>query len=217
MQGGSERFAGLLWGGMHPARLFHQTDETALAALVADRALALIVGVAGPRPVVAHAPVLLEGRRLRFHLSRGNALTPVLAAGGATALAVVTGPDAYVSPDWYGLDDQVPTWNYLSVEMEGPIHAMDAAGTMAMLDDLSARFEAALAPKPAWTRQKMTPGRFEALLGGIVAFEMAIERFEGVWKLSQNKPARAIASAASALEGRPDRGSRSIARLMRQS
>lgn len=201
---------------MHPARLFHQTDDAALAALVAESGLALIVGVAHGRPVIAHAPVLLEGRRLRFHLSRGNALTPVLAAAGASALVVVTGPDAYVSPDWYGLDDQVPTWNYLSVEMEGPVAALDDAAAASLLDGLSARFEAPLAPKPPWTRHKMTPGRFEAMLGGIVAFEMAVARFEGTWKLSQNKPAGAIAGAAAALEARPDPASRAIARMMRQ-
>lgn len=201
---------------MHPARLFHQTADAELANLVAERGLALIVGMADGRPMVAHAPVLLEGRRLRFHLSRGNALTRALAAGDARALAVVTGPDAYVSPDWYGVDDQVPTWNYLSVEMEGPVTALDDAGAASVLDDLSARFEAQLAPKPVWTRHKMTPGRFEALLGGIVAFEMTVERFEGIWKLSQNKSTEAIAGVASALDNRPDPGSRDIARRMRQ-
>lgn len=201
---------------MHPARLFHQTDEAALAAVVAARGLAVIIGVASGRPVVAQAPVLLDGRRLRFHLSRGNALASALAGDGASALAVVTGPDAYVSPDWYGLDDQVPTWNYLSVEIEGPVRALDDAGAATLLDDLSARFEAPLAPKPVWTRHKMTPGRFEALLRGIVAFEVTVERLEGTWKLSQNKPAAAIAGAAAALEDRPDDGSRDIARRMRQ-
>ena len=201
---------------MHPARLFHQTDAAALSALVAGRGLALLVGVADGRPVVAQAPVLLEGDRLRFHLSRGNALTGLLAGGGARLLAVVTGPDAYVSPDWYGVDDQVPTWNYLSIEMEGPVTALGDAGATALLDDLSARFETTLAPKPVWTRHKMSPGRFEAMLAGITAFEMRIERFEGVWKLSQNKPAEVIARTAAALEDRPDPGSREIARLMRQ-
>ena len=201
---------------MHPARLFHQSDPARLAALVAEGGLALIVGIADGRPVVANAPVLLDGRRLRFHLSRGNALTRALSEGGARALAVVTGPDAYVSPDWYGVADQVPTWNYLSIEMEGPVTVLDDAGATSLLDELSDRFEATLAPKPVWTRHKMTPGRFEALLGGITAFEMAVERFEGTWKLSQNKSGAALAAAATALEGRPDEGSRDIARRMRQ-
>lgn len=201
---------------MHPARPFHQTDETDLKDLVADRGFALILGVVDGRPVAAHAPVLLDGRRLRFHLSRNNALAGVLGRDGASALAVITGPDAYVSPDWYGLDDQVPTWNYLSVEMAGPVTVLDQDGAAALLDDLSAHFEARLAPKPVWTRHKMTPGRFETLLGGIVAFEMAVERFEGTWKLGQNKPAEAIAAVAQALADRPDHGSRDIAALMRQ-
>lgn len=201
---------------MHPARLFHQDDPAILAALVARRGFALLVGVADGRPLVAQAPVLLEDRRLRFHLSRGNALSAGLQAPGARALAVVAGPDAYVSPDWYGLDDQVPTWNYLSVEMEGPVTAVDDAAATTLLDDLSAHFEATLAPKPVWTRHKMSPGRFDALLGMIVAFEMTVERFEGVWKVGQNKPPEVIAAAASALEARPDQGSRDIAALMRQ-
>jgi transcriptional regulator len=201
---------------MHPARLFHQTDPASLSALVADRGLAMIIAAVDGRPRVAHAPVLLDGDRLRFHLSRGNALGAALAAGDASALAVVTGPDAYVSPDWYGLDDQVPTWNYLSVEMEGRVTPLDEAGATALLDDLSDRFEATLAPKPAWTRHKMTPGRFEALLSGIVAFEMTVERLEGTWKLSQNKPAEVVARVASALERRPDPAARDIARRMRQ-
>ncbi len=200
---------------MHPARSLRQTDETVLAALVAQRGFALIVGVVDGRPVAAQAPVLLAGRRLRFHLSRNNALTDALAAG-ANALAVVAGPDAYISPDWYGIEDQVPTWNYLSVEMEGPCALLDDVGAAALLDDLSARFEAPLAPKPVWTRHKMTPGRFEALLGGIAAFEMTIERFEGTWKLGQTKPAEAIAGVVEALEALPDEGARAIAALMRQ-
>lgn len=201
---------------MHPSRLYHQDDEAALAALVAQRGLALIIGVADGRPLIAHAPVLLDGRRLRFHLGRGNALGAALQAPGARALAVVAGPDAYVSPDWYDLDDQVPTWNYLSVEVEGPVTPVDDAAATTLLDDLSAHFEATLAPKPVWTRHKMSPGRFEAMLEKIVAFEMSVERFEGIWKLSQNKSAEVAANAASALEDRPDQGSRDIAAFMRQ-
>lgn len=183
---------------MHPAQPFRERDPERLAALVAEVGLALIVGVADGRPLVAHAPVLLDGARLRFHLSRANPLAGALEAGGR-ALAVVTGPQAYVSPDWYGLADQVPTWNYLSAEIEGPVRRLDDTEAAGLLDDLSAAFEAKLAPKPPWTRAKMSPGRFEAMLGVITAFEMAVERLEGVRKLGQNKPADAQAALREAL------------------
>lgn len=195
---------------MHPAAAFRETDEAELGALVAERGFGLVIGVADGRSVAAHAALLLEGRTLRFHLSRANALAPVLEAGG-TALVVVSGADAYVSPDWYGQDDQVPTWNYRSVELEGPVAALDDAAATLLLDDLSAHFEGKLAPKTPWTRDKMTPGRFETLLRGIRAFEMRVERFEGTTKLSQNKPAAAVEGVIEALGVESE-----IGRLMRR-
>ncbi|HEX5776949.1 MAG TPA: FMN-binding negative transcriptional regulator [Caulobacteraceae bacterium] len=200
---------------MHPAPYFKETDKAVLSALVAERGFGLIIGLDGARPVAAHAAFLLEGRTLRFHLSRANALTPVLEAGG-TALAVVSGPDAYVSPDWYGLDDQVPTWNYVSVEMEGPVTPVGDEAATVLLDDLSAHFEGKLAPKPPWTRQKMTPAYFERLLRGIRAFEMRVERLEGITKLSQNKPPEVVTRTAEALEALNDPNAREVARLMRE-
>jgi transcriptional regulator len=198
---------------MHASPLFRLTDDADLAALVAARGFA-VIAVAGPgAPLIAQAPVLLDGRRLRFHLARSNPATAAL-LDGAAAVAVVPGADAYISPDWYGIDDQVPTWNYRSVEVEGPVARLDEAALVGLLDDLSARFEARLAPKPPWTRAKMSPGRFEAMLAAIVGFEMTAVRLEGVSKLSQNKPAPAIGQAAAALAERSEPGSAEIAALM---
>jgi transcriptional regulator len=198
---------------LHPARDFQESDPGVLAGRVAERGFALVIGVRETRPLAAHAPVLLAGGRLRFHLSAANPLSAVLRDCG-WALAVVTGDDAYVSPDWYGLPDQVPTWNYVSVEIEGPTRTLDRTGAATLLDDLAARFEAPLAPKPPWTRAKMSPGRFEAMLGGIVAFEMTVERLEGVNKLSQNKSAEAARQVAAALSELDDFGAQAIARRM---
>jgi len=196
---------------MHPARPFHETDRGRLEALVASVGLALVVGVSDSRPLCAHAPVLLAAGRLRFHLSAANPLAAAL-VDGAETLAVVTGPEAYVSPDWYGLPDQVPTWNYLSAEIAGPVRRLDAHEATRLLDDLSAAFEARLAPKPPWTRAKMSPGRFEAMLAGIIAFEMEATRLEGVRKLAQNKSAPARLGVAEALEAA---GNSIMAGLMR--
>jgi transcriptional regulator len=137
-------------------------------------------------PAVVHAPVLVtEAGQLRFHVSRANPASQRLE--NARAIASVTAPDFYVSPDWYGTPDQVPTWNYVAVEAEGPLRRLDETELAAQLDQLSAVHEARLAPKPAWTRDKMEPGRFEAMLKAIVGFELRVEALRGTRKLGQHK------------------------------
>ena len=187
---------------MHPAPLFHTDDTDHLARLMRAHPFALLVGVADGRASVAHAPVLVdeaEGQiTLRFHLSRENPACTAIAASGR-ALIVFTGAHDYISPDWYELPDQVGTWNYLSCEVEGLCTALSADETALMLDDLSTCFEAGLAPKPPWTRAKLTPGKFERMLKSITAFRLVPERLEGVRKLAQYKPAEARRKVIEAL------------------
>lgn len=188
---------------MHPARRFHETDPATLRQRILDNPFALIVAVSDGRPLSVHAPVLPSGEgapvSLRFHLSVANPVAKALIAG-APALAIFTGAHAYVSPDWYGIDDQVPTWNYVSVEAEGPVTALDADATRQLIDNLSDHFEAGLAPKPIWKTAKMTPARLEALYRGLVAFELRPTRLEGTTKLNQDKPASARAGVIDALD-----------------
>jgi transcriptional regulator len=190
---------------MHPAPLFRESDPETLIARLRAHPLGLVCVSGEVAPLAAHTPVLADfdgsAVRLRFHLSAHNPVTRRLEAGAA-ALIVFTGPDAYVSPDWYGpVPNQVPTWNYLSVEAEGTPEPADAA---TFLDDLSAQFETGLAPKPAWTRAKMDPGAFDMMVRGIRAFELAPIRFEGISKLSQNKTSEARAGVIEALPPTPD-------------
>jgi transcriptional regulator len=197
---------------MHPAPGFKVEDEGALLAQLAAQPFATIAAAPDGRPRVAHAPLVVRrlesGLAIDFHLSRGNALTPFIAAG-FRAVAVNLGPDAYVSPDWYEAPDQVPTWNYLSVEAEGPVTPLDEAGLVDLLDALSAQEEARLLPKPPWTRAKMQPATFEKMLRGITGARLTVERLEGIHKLSQNKGEADRAGVIAALGEHP------IGRLMR--
>jgi transcriptional regulator len=198
---------------MHPARAFHVEDEARLLEHLAAFPFATIAAAPAGRLIVAHAPLVVRrsegGLALDFHLSRNNALAPAL-AGGFRAAAVSLAGDAYISPDWYESPDQVPTWNYVSVEAEGPVRALAEAELVVLLDDLSAQEEGRLAPKPPWTRGKMAPARFEAMLGGIVGARLAVERLEGTFKLGQNKSEADQAGVIRGLgEGHP------LARRMR--
>jgi transcriptional regulator len=175
---------------MHPNRAFAWEDEAAMLAFVAEIAFCTIC-IDGP--MLVHAPVVVRPGRLRFHVARGNRAAAALE--GKRALVSCLGPDAYISPDWYGVPDQVPTWNYLAVEAEGPLRRLEESELAELLDDLSAAHEGRLAPKPAWTRAKMSQGRFEAMLNAIVGYELTIEELRGTRKLGQHKPAQAEAAA----------------------
>jgi transcriptional regulator len=196
---------------MHPDPRFRWEDRDAMRDFVAEIGFGALFAATPDGPRVAHVPaIFLDDDRIGFHVARANGIARHL--DGMTALFVVQGPDAYVSPDWYGMEDQVPTWNYLSVELEGRIGKMDRDALLDQIDRLSADHEARLAPKPAWTRDKMNAGTVDKMLSAITGYTMEIAGWRGTRKLGQNKPDAARLAAADGLEGA---GKRAIAHLMR--
>lgn len=194
---------------MHPNTQFHWQDRDAMAEFVSALGFGMVFADTPHGPRVAHVPAILQEGRLLFHLAKGNALTKHIE--DANALFVFNGPDAYVSPDWYGEPDQVPTWNYVSVELEGPVTALSREELIAQIDALSAAQEARLDKTP-WARANMHEGLFEKMLDGISGFALDPKAWRGTTKLGQNKSAEAIASAAKAID---DNGRPAIAHWMR--
>ncbi len=196
---------------MHPNAAFRWEDRETMRAFAQEIGFGMLFAQTPDGPRVAHVPfVFLDEDRIGLHLARGNALTKHL--DGTEALFVVNGPDGYISPDWYGMDDQVPTWNYLALELQGPIRRMSNDELTAQVDALSAEQEQRLSPKPAWTRKKMSDGLFEKMLRAIVGFEMNITAWRSTAKLGQNKTTGVRGNAADAIEAR---GNKAIAHLMR--
>ena len=196
---------------VHPSAAFRWDDRGAMRAFAAEVGFGMLFLTTPDGPRVAHVPfVFLDDDRLAFHLARGNAITKHL--DSSEALFVINGPDGYISPDWYGIDDQVPTWNYVALELQGVARKMDQAALIAQADALSLNQEARLAPKLVWTRDKMGPERFEAMLGGITGFEMEVTAWRSTVKLGQNKSAEVRNAAADGAEAAGNRG---LAHLMR--
>lgn len=198
---------------MHPDPSFRPKDADLAALLVREIGFAAIFASTPDGPRVAHAPVVLgaDERTLQFHLSRGNGLTKHL--DGAAAIAVVQGPDAYVSASWYTAADQVPTWNYVAVEMEGIVRKLDREALVAQLDTLSAEHEARAGIDPPWTRAKMSAAIFGKMTDAIVGFELAISAWRPTLKLSQNKPAE---ERQRVIDGMKAQGHGALAHLMEQ-
>lgn len=197
---------------MHPNPAFRHDDRDLHEALIAEIGFGMVFAATPDGPRVAHVPLLSTGDgAVQFHLARGNALARHM--DGMTALAVVNGPDGYVSPRWYADAAQVPTWNYVALELEGRVRRMDQEGLHALLENLSAANEARVTEGQPWTMDKTPPDALRKMMAAIVGFEMEVQAWRPTFKLSQNKSADERARVAAGLEAE---GSPAIAELMRR-
>ena len=185
---------------MHPNPAFRKTAADRNLAFARARGFG-VLSVNGPDgPLMAHVPFLLsdDGTTADLHLARSNA---VIAAGlPAQAVLAVIGPDAYISPDWYGVEDQVPTWNYIAVHLRGTLVQLPDDAMDGHVNALSDTFEARLAPKPVWKSSKMGDGVMDRMKRMILPFLLQITTVDGTWKLNQNKTAAARAGVIAALD-----------------
>jgi len=184
---------------MHPNRAFHTQDAAANRAFARARGFGMLaVAMANAAPMLSHVPFLLDedGARAHLHLVRSNPIARALTKDPLKARIAVSGPDSYVSPDWYGVPDQVPTWNYVAVHLIGVLELRPEKELRALLDRQSAHFEDRLRPKAPWTSAKMTPDLMERMMRQIVPCAFLIDSVEGTWKMNQNKPETARLRAA---------------------
>ena len=180
---------------MHPNPAFRGTDTARSLAFARARGFGTLCVNGEATPLLAHVPFLLaeDGATADLHLVRSN---PIARRADGPATLAVVGPDGYVSPDWYGTEDQVPTWNYVAVHLTGRLERLPADTMRDLLDRESAHFEAAL-PKPPWTADKMTPEVLERMMRAIAPYRLHIETVQSTWKLGQNKPDAARHAAAA--------------------
>lgn len=199
---------------MHPNPAFREEGESLHIAQVLRAGLVHVFAATPDGPMVAHVPLVgnTETGTLDFHLSRGNRIARHL-DGADVVLSSMT-CDAYISPDWYATTrNQVPTWDYWSVEIEGRCHERPADEVRAHLDELSRVREGRLHPKPPWTTAKVEAPVLEAMIEGVRLFAVDVLDILGTRKFSQNKSREDRAGVRDALValGRDD-----VARLIPQ-
>lgn len=195
---------------MHPNPLYRSDDRELCNSLIDEIGFGMVFAATPEGPRVAHTPLLLaEGGAVQFHLARNNALARHL--DGATALIVVNGPDAYVSPRWYANRDTVPTWDYVALELEGRVRCMDDARLEAFLHAAILKHEGRLEGTP-WLAEESSEKVWSGLFRGIVGFELEVLAIRPTLKLSQNKSADERTRIAQGLEAA---GHSAIARLVR--
>ena len=201
---------------MYTPSAFAVTDVATLHDFLERHSFAtLVTRHADGRMVASHIPLLLvrDGSpfgRLEGHVARPNNQWRDVAG---EALAIFTGPHAYVSPRWYDAEGVVPTWNYTAVHASGPLETVtDAAELREMLRHALATYERG-ADTP-WTLER-SGEVVDKLLKGIVGLRIPVARIEGKWKLSQNHPPERQERVIAALEAQGDAAAAAVAALMR--
>ena len=192
---------------------FHVEDRAALVDFMRENAFATFVSAGDAGLHVSHVPILVDlfGDKvvLRGHLARANPQWEAL-EGAKHVTAIFHGPHAYVSPTWYVTQPSVPTWNYAVVHAHGKARLTDEAELHEVVSELSGIYEAD--NTPPWRFSEQPAAYAASMLGMIVGFEVEVERIEGKFKLSQNRPVE-IPGVAARLEAR---GEHQLARMMRQ-
>jgi transcriptional regulator len=197
---------------MYVPKHFAVEDRDALDALIRANPFGLLVGELEGSPFATQLPFLLDGDRLLSHFARGNPHWKAI-DGQTEMLAVFSGPHAYVSPRWYESDQAVPTWNYAAVHVYGAPRVIEDAGRVReLLDRLVVEYEG-----DAWSLDGQDVDFTDRMSRGIVAFEMPIERIEGKFKLSQNRPDEDRRRVIAEFEKPGDGGNAELARLMREA
>jgi transcriptional regulator len=200
---------------MYIPAAFAEPDLTRLHDFIERNSFGLLVSQVEGLPFATHLPFLLERTAgphgtLVGHLARANPQWQE--AGGQTALAIFSGPHAYISPTWYEAEQVVPTWNYTAVHAYGRVQVVEDAGALLDIVRETVRAYEQAMPRP-WSFDGS--GAFvERLLAQIVGFRIAVEKIEGKWKLNQNHPAERRRKVVRALRERGDENAQAVAALM---
>lgn len=187
---------------MHPNPIFRNTETNLSLDFANEISFGTICISAEPTPLLSHIPFQLNADRtaIDLHLVRSNPISRALVKSPRQATLSIMGPHGYISPDWYGVEDQVPTWNYVAVHISGTLSLLDQSTLPNVIEGLSDHFETQLAPKPVWKMDKVDPDVMTKMQRQIVPCRLDIAQVESTWKLGQNKTDTARHAAADQLE-----------------
>lgn len=177
-------------------------DKHSLATLVANTADGLAAN-----HIPLQASLHADGTGLlRGHIARANSLWRRLESD-SPVLAIFTGTDTYVSPNWYPSKQEhgkaVPTWNYATVHLKGTIRFIDDASWLSEFVGTLTDIHEQPRIHP-WHVSDAPADYIEGMLRAIIGFEIKVSSTVGKFKGSQNRSAadRAGVNAALRSEGR---------------
>lgn len=205
---------------MYLPKHFEQTDLPALQALIRSSPLASLVtfgsGGLNANPVPLYFEANAGSGLLQGHVARANSVWREFDEQ-VEALAIFQGANAYISPSWYPSKAEhgkvVPTWNYVTLHVYGKLRVKDnPVWLRGFLDKLTQQQEAAF--NQPWQVSDAPADYLEKMLHAIVGIELEITRWEGKWKLSQNKNGAEYQGVIEGLKQQANADAVALAQLM---
>jgi transcriptional regulator len=198
---------------MYTPPAFAEDDPATIRQIVRDARLATLVTATAEGLVATPLPLMLadEGARgvLYGHVAKANPQWKLPPVG--EALAMFSGPEAYITPSWYASKREhgkvVPTWNYVAVHAYGPVEFFEDPDRL--YDVVTRLTNLHEGERPERWAVTDAPAEFiRSQLRGIVGLRLPIARIEGKRKLSQNRPAgdrQGVAAGLAESERESDR------------
>jgi transcriptional regulator len=139
---------------------------------------------------IAHLPFYLDrtlsiSGSLLCHVAKANPIWKNIKK--ARISAVFTGPHAYISPRWYPSNNQVPTWNYSAVYVEGQAKLLTANNLKTLLNQLTQKEEMLVQNSVKWVPTEVEHDKYISMSKAIVGIEIEITNITGKLKMSQNR------------------------------
>ena len=172
---------------MYIPDIYKNENQEEIIDFLQKNSFGILVNQTNGKLWASHIPLELDinknGKQvLQGHISKENPQWESF-TDNDKVLAIFSGAHSYISSSWYD-HENVPTWNYIAVHVNGKIKIIEGEAVIESLKKLVAKYE----------QNSENPVRVEDFskktmmqTRGIVAFEIEIEEIQAQHKLSQNR------------------------------
>ena len=201
---------------MYIPDIYVNKNRSEILRFIEENSFAILVNQSNGKINATHIPLFIEESNdnqlvLSGHISKLNPQCENFEENG-NVLAIFSGAHSYVSSSWYDYEE-VPTWNYLAVHLEGKIEILNEEQKLLHLENLTNKYEKN-SENPISTKSLSEKTMRQS--NGIIAFNIIVENIDAVKKLSQNKSEHNKKSIISHLEKIDNEGAKCIASEMKK-
>jgi len=194
---------------MYSPKYAVETDRKIIDQVILKNPFATIAYNLNGVPQSFHLPLILEKDSLIGHMAKKNPAWGELENN--SALIIFHGPHCYISPNWYGTNNNVPTWNYISIQVRGKINIHhDEIFLKKALEILGNKYD------PDFDMALNIKGNFK-LLSSIVGIEIPVDEVFAKFKLAQSKSAEERINVIKVLTQSTNSVDQAVAKAMEES